>query len=314
MRFAGARLDGNPKTSHYAGTTQKSKAGPVWSGKLTLAPENILLAPLRWKRPRMIFVNSMGDLFHEDCPDNWIDQVFAVMALCPQHTFQVLTKRAERMRKIMRRMLAAVIAREDHREPDEMRAAGMEYVDLVEAFPHLATSISHPSFLIQGWPPPNIWLGISAEDQQRYDERREALETTPAALRFWSLEPLLGPIDLKLGKPGAEANPGWVIVGGESGPSARPMHPYWALALRDQCAAAGVPFFFKQWGEFQPVIYRTASEPNQQFVNITPSRGEIFIGGKETGFPLINMRRVGKAKAGRVLDGREHNGMPEVRP
>jgi protein gp37 len=98
MKFAGNRLDGNSKAPHCAGTTQKSKAGPVRSGKLTLSPEHILAAPLRWKKSRTIFVNSMGDFFHEDCPDEWIDQVFAVMALAPQHTFQVLTKRAERMR------------------------------------------------------------------------------------------------------------------------------------------------------------------------------------------------------------------------
>jgi protein gp37 len=321
MKFAGNRLDGNPKAPHYAGTTQKSKVGPVWSGKLALAPESILFAPLRWKRPRMIFVNSMGDLFHEDCPDDWIDQVFAVMALAPQHTFQILTKRAERMREIMTRMLAAVIASEDHREPDEMRAAGMEYVDLVEAFPHLATSISHPSFVIQGWPLPNVWLGVSAEDQPRADERIPHLQATPAAVRFVSAEPLLGPLDLSrylalhcechgLEQPRLD----WVIVGGESGPNARPMHPYWAVALRDQCEKDGVPFFFKQWGEFQTIVYRTPNDRNRRYVNITPLRGEVLIGGEGTGFPVINMRRVGKAKAGRVLAGREHNGMPEPRP
>jgi protein gp37 len=270
MRWAYARLDRpHNQFPHYRGTTQGSKAGGVWTGKLALAPDHIIQAPLKWKKPRRVFVNSMGDLFHEDCPDEWIDHVFIVMASTPQHTFQVLTKRAERMRRYIT-------------ELREKRSI------IPDAFP---------------WPLPNVWLGVSAEDQRRADERIPLLLDTPAAVRFISAEPLLGPIDvthIDSGRPfhvnalvgyfdhtngrDHQTRLDWVIAGGESGPNARPMHPDWARGLRDQCAAAGVPFFFKQWGELAP-----------------------------NGSGRYSMIKVGKKAAGRLLDGREHNDMPEVR-
>jgi protein gp37 len=210
-----ARIEAMGNQPRYAGTTRKVNGNAVWTGKLAQAPEATLLAPLKRKKPTTYFVNSMGDLFHEDCPDEWIDRVFAVMALSPQHTFQVLTKRAARMR---------------------------EYFD--PRGPGAAKRISRiaPNALIK-LPLPNVWLGISAERQQEWDERKEHLRATPAAVSFASFEPLLGAI--------VEPRPmsdylQWAIVGGESGHSARPMHPDWARSLRDQCQTADVPFFMKQ--------------------------------------------------------------------
>ncbi len=167
---------------------------------LRLVPEK-LGDPLRWKRPRRIFVNSMSDLFQDRVPTEYIERVSDVMARAPRHTYQVLTKRHDRMRDLLRGELAWVAA------------------------------LSH------------VWFGVSVEDRSHGLPRLAALRATPARVRFLSVEPLLeelGPIDLS----GID----WVIVGGESGPRARPMRPEWVLSIRDQCRAAGVPFFFKQWG------------------------------------------------------------------
>jgi protein gp37 len=316
MKFAGNRLDGNPMSSHYAGTTQKSKAGPVWSGKLALAPEHILTAPLRWKKPRRIFVNSMGDLFHEDCRDEWILDVLTVMAIARQHTFQVLTKRADRMRDFMS-------------NPDLLQEIMVNW-----------WSFDGGIRGVGAWPLPNVWLGVSAEDQTRADERLPHLVNTPAAVRFVSAEPLLGPLSLapwlaveqirlSTGMHWTERNYDvqkidWVIVGGESGPGARAMHSDWARSLRDQCAVAGLPFFFKQWGEWREPTpdgrgdpeYTTAKGRAQK----TPA---FFVAGDGTVHCFSTaaqerdqnrkvMIRVGKAKAGRLLDGREYNEMPEA--
>ena len=166
---------------------------------VTLHPDQLEL-PLRWRRPRRIFVNSMSDLFHEAVRDDFINQVFDVMKRADWHIFQVLTKRSRR--------LAA-----------------------------LAPSLS--------WAP-NIWQGVSVENA-RYTQRVRDLQTVPAAVRFLSVEPLIGPIqDLPL------TDIDWVIVGGESGGQRRPMAPEWARNIRDQCRAADVPFFFKQWGGRTP--------------------------------------------------------------
>ena len=154
-----------------------------------------LSQPLRWKKPRTIFVNSMSDLFHPDVPDEYIREVFEVMRIADHHRFQVLTKRSERL------------------------------AEMADSLP---------------WPR-NVWMGVSVENQ-RFVSRVDDLREVPAAVRFLSCEPLLGELDLDL--TGID----WVIVGGESGPGARPMSPEWALSVRDQCAVADVPFFFKQWG------------------------------------------------------------------
>jgi protein gp37 len=226
-------------SSHYEGTTHEVKGKPIWTGKMVMAPDHILTAPLRWRKPRRIFVNSMGDLFHESVPDEWIDQVFAIMTLAPQHTFQVLTKRAKRMRVYL----------ENLKRPS-----------IYNLCDQLCDSMKWPRNYTIDWPLPNVWLGVSAEDQTRADERIPDLLATPAAVRFISAEPLLGPIDLKLMQydSAAEKNlPGvvlttrrrsldWIIVGGESGKGARPMHPDWPRHIRDQCQAAGVAFYMKQ--------------------------------------------------------------------
>jgi protein gp37 len=162
---------------------------------VTLHPDQLTL-PLRWRAPRRVFVNSMSDLFHEDVPEAFIRQAFEIMNRAHWHTFQILTKRAQR---------------------------------LADLAPRLR------------WPP-NVWQGVSVEDSQ-HTWRIASLQKVPAAVRFLSIEPLLGPIgDLPL--DGID----WVIVGGESGPNYRPVDPDWVRGVRDQCVATGVPFFFKQWG------------------------------------------------------------------
>ncbi|MDX2235305.1 MAG: phage Gp37/Gp68 family protein [Hyphomonadaceae bacterium] len=290
MRFANARLDGNPKTPHYADTTQRVNGAAVWTGKVAPAPEHVLTQPLRWKRPRRIFVNSMGDLFHEAVPNAWIDEVYQVMQGAPQHTFLILTKRAQRMRDYHVKLCADVNAQ-------ATRAA-----------------VGLPDFPLR-----NVWLGVSCEDQARADERVPLLLDTPAALRFASAEPLLGPIDFNFicdkerarrvfALNGAWEDRGgvmkcprldWIIAGGESGKGARPMHPDWARSLRDGCATAGVPFFFKQWGEWAPVAAdHDGPAQLRPWANTDGRRGFIA--------------RLGKRAAGRTLDGATHDAFPEA--
>jgi protein gp37 len=237
--------------------------------------EKMLQAPFHWKKPRMVFVCSMTDLFAEFMKDEWINEIFAVIRHCPQHTFQVLTKRAERLLHYSR----------DNRHPES-------------------------------WPLSNVWFGVSCERQEEADERIAFLLQTPAVVRFISAEPLLAPIDLRSirwpkdhigfpesddlsdGRDGLRLINGtkldWVIVGGESGYDARPMHPEWARNIRDQCAAAGVEFFFKQWGEWWPAAQAQPAE---------------FHGTKHEDDRLV---RGGKKIAGRLLDGVEYNGFPKT--
>lgn len=239
---------GAGRWSHYNGTTKASNGGAVWTGRVTLAPDHVLSLPLHWKRPRRIFVNSMGDLFHESVPDEWIDRVFVVMALARHHTFQVLTKRSARMRDYMIRFSwsrAVYSCRTSANDPVPV-IVRHSYNDLQRKF-GLTPRFSYDADC-SSWPPNNVWLGGSAENQKAADERIPDLLVTPAAIRFVSCEPLLGPIDL-----GVIAALDWVIVGGESGAAARPMHPDWARSLRDQCAAAGVPFFMKQMTKKAPI-------------------------------------------------------------
>ena len=190
-----------------------------WNGVVRLNKE-WLWQPLGWRKPRRIFVVAHGDLFHERVPDKWIDGIFSVMSLAPQHVFQVLTKRPARMREYIKKAASSGIM----------------------------------------WPLPNVWLGTSVEDQKTADERIPALLETPAVVRWLSAEPLLGPIDfhkapfgflhsghiVPANKSGRYEQIEWVVVGGESGPGYRPMDPDWARSIRDQCRLAGVPFFMKQ--------------------------------------------------------------------
>jgi protein gp37 len=280
--------------------------------------EERLEAPLRWRKPRRVFVNSMSDLFHESVPDRYIADVFAVMALAKQHTFQVLTKRHGRMRSLLRRKAFRTGV-----QRAALKRAGGEAPWLVEPW----------------WPLRNVWLGVSVEDQKWADIRVPALLDTPAAVRFLSCEPLLGPVDLAqslaLWQPGddqpwkgnrlpARDILHWVIVGGESGPGARPMHPDWARSLRDQCAAAGVPFFHKQNGAWIEAERDTATHllqvdgylVDRKNATVDNPYGEgsgLAQDLVDRGHPgWVRVRRVSKHDAGRELDGSTHDGYPEV--
>lgn len=343
MKLAGTRLQHHPSR---AGLTVASKSGPVWNGKVRLNRE-WLYQPLEWKKPRMVFVCAHGDLFHEDVPDEWILDIFTIMAIAKQHTFQVLTKRADRMREFLSR-------------PED---------DLLEAIYTNWYSFDGGAREVWSWPLPNVWLGVSVEDQKRADERIPALLNTPAAIRWVSAEPLLGPVRLDRigqfvdtfadcgghpvpelpldtqdatwlnpfkGKWEAEARApdgssrgpldagllhdggrlDWVVAGGESGKGARPMHPDWARSLRDQCAAAGIPFFFKQWGNWNQVYDRDVADPDWrrcdvvqrenphgQWLNLKGGQG--FHGER-----VVFVAPSSKAATGRLLDDIEHNAMP----
>ena len=268
MRMAGRlELMGQQR---YAGTTRKVNGNTVWTGKLARAPNPAWFAPIERKKPTMYFVNSMSDLFHEDCPDDWILDALTVMAIASQHTFQVLTKRPDRMREFMSRP------------------------DLLEDIYTNWYSWSGGAREVWSWPLHNLWLGTSAEDQPRYDARSRDLYATPAKVRFFSMEPLIGPIK-------ADWLADWVITGGESGHNARPMNPQWAQDIRDQCAAAGVAYFHKQNGEFRPCTD----------VELKTACGAIRVGDR-AGHTGEYVMRVGKAKAGALLDGREHKAFPET--
>lgn len=287
---------GNPHLLHYHGTTTRGQflsKPPVWTGKLALAPEQVLLAPLRRRKPTVYFVNSMGDLFHEGVPDAWIDRVFAVMALTPQHTYQVLTKRSARMLAYMTD--PATMSRVAE------QAARMAPIgrDISECGLIFAPG-SPTGYQLDPWPLRNVWLGVSAEDQRRAAERIPDLLDTPAAIRFVSAEPLLGPIDFsRLMWPvhgwwrgpyrsyaeaktaGAECGLkrqalvgawcrflDWIIVGGESGAGARPMEDAWAESIVEQCSASGTAVFVKQMGG--PVKARMRPIPEHLMVRQFP--------------------------------------------
>lgn len=222
--------------------------------------EDRLSIPGRWTKPRKIFVNSMSDLFHEDVPDEFIEKVYEVMLDNGRHTFQILTKRPERMAKLYHKW---------------------SLMSDLRGFNSCA---------------PNIWVGVSVEDQRAFDERFPLLMSTNAAVKWLSIEPLLGPIELfdrecfdntanylKL------SGLNWVVVGGESGPDARPMHTRWVRDIRNDCQRLNIPFLFKQWGEWAPKY---------------PDAGPDDLRS-------CTMVRVGKKKAGRILDGITYDDYPE---
>lgn len=231
MKLAGGRLQHHPSR---AGLTKPSKKGPVWTGEVRFN-EKWLDQPIRWKRPRAIFVCAHGDLFHESVPDEWIDKVFAVMALAPQHTFQVLTKRSARMREYLTANLTW------ERVEGSMEPMKFGWPPYERQLGSLSLTIARD---IEVGILPNVWLGVSAEDQKRADERIPDLLQTPAAVRWVSAEPLLGPIDFMLWLHALD----WIVAGGESGPKSkvRDMDHAWPRAIRDQCKGAGTAFFMKQ--------------------------------------------------------------------
>jgi protein gp37 len=286
-----------------------------WTGEI-LFNKRVALEPFSWKEPRRIFVCAHGDLFHASVPDAWIDYVFMVALLNPRHTLQILTKRPDRMREYMR-----IVADEDEKQTAGRFAVAMLHGGLQDT-PADQVDIH--------WPPRNVWLGTSVEDQERADERVPVLLDTPAAVRWLSCEPLLGEVDLSewfvcpnwsddipmdmttglreccrkcdyTGIAGFSGLPivDWVVVGGESGPGARPMHPDWARSLRDQCAAAGVPFLFKQWGDWVPGGVFAALDLGARKHRV-----------KEDFLSALPVYRVGKHSAGRLLDDVQHDGYP----
>ena len=285
-------------------------------------PEKLVI-PWRWAKPRRIFVNSMSDLFHESVPFEFIASVFAIMGVTTRHTYQVLTKRPERMLEFFRWV---------HEE-----FGSQEFLADERIFKHFPKDIPWESMNSTGhgydncgplYPYKNVWLGVSCEDQATADERIPLLLPTPAAVRWVSAEPLLGPINLRciapfddfhtdaLDTPDPSRKLQWIVAGGESGPQARPMHPEWVRSIRDQCQAAGALFFFKQWGEWE-----IASAKNGHHGSVMPETGEKYtwIGknGKTfnpsapDGQDCYAMAKVGKKRAGRLLDGRTWDEYPE---
>jgi protein gp37 len=237
-----------------------------------------LTLPMRWRKPALIFASSTSDFFHERLSDQGICRLFAVMACTPQHTYQVLTKRSWRMR---------VWAAKEHRSADVMDALSrMDIPAEVKVAGHIA--LAH-------WPLPNVWLGVSVEDQQRADERREDLRNTPAAVRFVSYEPALGPVDWT-----GWAFVDWIISGGESGPRARIAHPRWYRGTSDFCASNDVAYLHKQNGMW---IHESQTGWLDPSIDIDNVRWEVVDGE--------SFYRVGKKAAGRLLDGVQHDGFPK---
>lgn len=318
-----------------------AQAGSVYEGRaftdVMTHPER-LDQPLRWRRARKIFVNATSDLFHDAVPTEFIDDVFAIMGLSyvmdREHVFQVLTKRTERMHAYLSDPETV------HRVTRAMKRLGPKG--------GLAGENSPPA-----WPLPNVWLGVTVEDQAAANERIPVLLATPAAVHWVSMEPMLGAVDLtridmtrRIGSTawldalsgsvwipgncgessrtiGARARLDWVVLGGESGPDARPMHPHWVRTVRDACLAAGVAFLFKQWGEWVPRsdCYHTF-EDGKSCVDYDPGATRwpcIRLTGRgNNGRNLAHagdgddayMQRVGARMAGRLLEGMLHDAYP----
>ncbi len=228
----------------------------------------------KWRKPRRIFMPSLGDLFHDDVPDDFLIATFDAVLNSPQHTYQILTKRPARMRSFVNRYVTGEYGR-------------------VGGYP-------------VGALPPNVWLGCTVEDHQ-WTSRLSILRKVPAQVLFISAEPLLSHVDL---------TPhlyflAWVITGGETGPGARPTHPDWFRSVRDQCVAAGVPFHFKQWGDWAPI---TEGGTKVRDVCLSVDGGRYDVDRDYVCAPNESdgawLRRVGKKVAGRELDGREWNEFP----
>lgn len=223
--------------------------GSSWNGKTAFRPSE-LEKPMKWKKPRRIFIGSMGDTFHESVDFQWVHKIWDMMKACPQHTFLILTKRPERMK---------------------------EFVELIYAKERLGWAMGF-------WQ--HVYLGVTAENQTQADTRIPVLLSIPASVLFVSVEPMLGPVVLTKYIQ-------WCIVGGESGPHARPMHPEWARTLRDQCNESHTPFFFKQWGEW---LHGT-----QDNGSLAGFHGTWAWAGDGKTAKIV--ARVGKKKSGRLLDG-----------
>lgn len=264
--------------------------------------EEALVQPLKWRTPKKIFVENQSDLFGDWHTDEMIDRVFAVMALCRRHSFQILTKRPDRMARWFSARSGCWILQHMERVYDNAHR--------------------EPVWIEPNWPLPNVWLGVSIEDQPTADARIRSLLVTAASKRFISYEPCLAPVNLRPYLFGLD----WVIAGGESGPGARPPHPDWFRSIRDQCISAGVPFFFKQWGEYQiGSDYSKRKVRHEIVLNDGRHCDEFHLDkfhkenpdttdglGKWPSFRPCVMARVGKKAAGALLDGREWREFPEA--
>jgi protein gp37 len=269
--------------------------------RVTFHPDRIN-KPLRLRKPTVIFVGSMGDLFHEDMHDEWIDEIISIIAATTRHCHLILTKRPERMLEYFD---------EIYNLPTDSRRAEILFDTWRAVYGDACNNL--PVFPLR-----NLWLGVTGENQKAADERIPILLQIPAAMRFVSYEPALGPVDFRpwmISKkikdgyrevrnrfPSSSSTPkhlqlrtslDWIIAGGETGPGARPSHPDWFRSVRDQCVAAGVPFFFKSWGEWVPrelalKIYGKDYDPENN----------------------VKTAKVGRKVAGRLLDGREWNETP----
>jgi protein gp37 len=282
-------------SKRLAGRCGYSKDEPF---KVTLHPDR-LGQPLRWKKPRRIFVCSMGDLFHEDVDEKYIAKVLAICDLAREHTYMILTKRPSRMANLFN-------------DEDFQFHVGWFQSQVAREL-----GLPEPKE-IGPWPLKNVWLGVTAENQERADERIPILLQIPAAVRFVSVEPMLGVVDLvaaldaAIGIEGKVEIPAvdgidnwlhWVICGGETGPGARPMHPDWVRNLRYQCQASGVPCFFKSWGEY----CAPSQMPEQTYRAWDIQHGTETCWQHDDPTPW----RVGKKAAGRLLDGEEWNEVPK---
>ncbi|BCF96581.1 hypothetical protein PPGU19_011500 [Paraburkholderia sp. PGU19] len=344
MRFRG---EGQP----YEGLVRMTTQGPKWTGEIKLVPA-ALREPFGWAKPRRVFVNSMSDLFHESVPFEFIASVFAVMSVTTRHTYQVLTKRPARMLEFFQWVKDGAGCFDDDAISSRLPK------DIPWVPHHHNTRRGGYDNCGPGFPYENVWLGVSVENQATADERIPLLLQCPAAVRWISAEPLLGPVDLErvlwpdlgdhrvdvlrggywneapyllgarsaaLGAPkGGFTNhsdmPGkldWVVVGGESGNGARPMNPWWARSLRDQCDAAGVKFLFKQWGEWAE---QTPEQQRQLAGSVIMKHLSAWPDGtlghgdfRENGGYGRPLFPVGKKAAGRLLDGRTHDEFPEAR-
>ncbi len=296
-----ARLSQNPKTVYHGREFTDVQCHP-----------ERLNQPLRWRKPRRVFVNSMSDLFHENVPFDFIDMVFATMSVTKAHTYQILTKRPERMATYL--------------------SADATQARIDAALDFLARKHGWCACELETWPLENVWLGVSVEDQATADERIPLLVQTPAAVKWISAEPLLGELDLSHWlmqidpyRCGLEDDPlarvlmnqairdgcgdgirclDWVVAGGESGYKARPTHPDWALSLLRQCVEAGVPFLWKQWGTWGQLEGSDAKGSGAKH----PTPIVFWREGKwhqgMTTEETAHMVRVGKKAAGRLLDGK----------
>lgn len=291
-----ARFNG-PGQAYEGLARRRSNGRPQWTGDIMVV-ERHMMDPLRWQSPRRIFVNSMSDLFHPNVTDDTIDRIFAIMILAKRHTFQVLTKRPDRMRAYISAPFVS------NRVFGQMCKISKEPVVV---WPTWSEATAH------------IHLGTSVEDQAAF-ARVADLGMTESTVRFLSMEPLLGPVAFEYPLPFYGVN--WIIVGGESGPGARPMSAAWVRSIRDQCAKWGVPFFFKQWGEWLPIPAASPCLRHDNPDDLWARVDGVDYSGDNLRFDTPDGRyqagadwfvRVGKRRAGRRIDGAEWDQMPAQR-